>query len=1025
MIKGRFATIIRLGVLFLVIGYLLGPVLTPAQAQDQSLAGTPEPVLATTIGAEEATATPTETPTPTVAAEADSADGSLTETATTESTSTPTASSEPDPTATEEINVLEVLSPTPTNTSTPTSPTAVDDEVTIQQASGVQISIFDNDFFPAGSGGLASVDPTFETVAATTHGTVVCADFDSNICVAVLYQPNDLFFGEDSFTYSFQTNTGGGSNVATVHITVTEVENAIPVANDDSQVVLVDTPRTLALLNNDHDADGSDLFFTLFQNGDPVDTDHGSLTCIATSDGRCFSVQYTPDASYTGPDQFTYQVTDRFALSNVATVTITVKSANQTPTAENDEAETPANTPVDIAVTPNDGDPDGDAFFVIDDSDTAVHGTIECVATTGDRCSVIQFTPEFAYVGPASFTYTISDGIATDIAEVTITVTNTAPVANDDVTGTQPETFIDIFIVGNDVDPDQQSIQMTLFDSESELVTDHGFIQCGQNFGSGCAAVRYTPDSGFSGIDTFTYQVTDGELLSNTATVTIFVRELNQPPQAFGEHTVALVNEPVVFTFAGLVENDNDPDGDPMQSTSFQPFNGFVECFGPDAQTACTTGRFVPEEDFIGVAFFTYKVADPFFATSGTVRFVIQYVDANGNGNNPPTVENDESTGPDDFPIEIDVLDNDSEPDFDTMYIASFTQPSTGVVTCGATDSDGNCTRLIYQSDSGFDGPDSFTYRAADSTFDAESDVGTVSMTIVQGATVEPTITSTPSRTPTPTQTPTLTPTQTSTNTPTNTATATHTSTPTNTATATQTPTETSTPTVTNTPTETSTPSVTPTPSNTPTQTNTPTETSTPTQTSTPTETSTPSVTPTNTSTPTATSTITPGLVDDEFTGTQNGTLQVEAPGVLANDTLPPVGGFGAAVVSTTVHGTLTLNPDGSFTYVPNQNFTGTDSFSYTVQAGVNPAGGVLNSTANVTITITLPTASPTPSPTPTRTVTATAGESEDDDGVKELPSTGVAQEKSGSSGWFILALALAGLLGTAASVKRRRLPVN
>jgi hypothetical protein len=61
--------------------------------------------------------------------------------------------------------------------------------------------------------------------------------------------------------------------------------------------------------------------------------------------------------------------------------------------------------------------------------------------------------------------------------------------------------------------------------------------------------------------------------------------------------------------------------------------------------------------------------------------------------------------------------------------------------------------------------------------------------------------------------------------------------------------------------------------------------------------------------------------------------LSVVAPGVLGND-LPDDGSLSAQVVTSTVNGTLTLNPDGSFTYQPNPDFFGTDSFTYEACVG-------------------------------------------------------------------------------------------
>jgi hypothetical protein len=87
-----------------------------------------------------------------------------------------------------------------------------------------------------------------------------------------------------------------------------------------------------------------------------------------------------------------------------------------------------------------------------------------------------------------------------------------------------------------------------------------------------------------------------------------------------------------------------------------------------------------------------------------------------------------------------------------------------------------------------------------------------------------------------------------------------------------------------------------------------------------------------------------PVAVPDQYQTPPATELLVSAPGILANDTLN-----GATIVSHTKtgHGVLTLNSDGSFSYVPDSKFQGTDSFTYTIK---NSAG---SSTATVTIQVT------------------------------------------------------------------------
>ncbi len=86
----------------------------------------------------------------------------------------------------------------------------------------------------------------------------------------------------------------------------------------------------------------------------------------------------------------------------------------------------------------------------------------------------------------------------------------------------------------------------------------------------------------------------------------------------------------------------------------------------------------------------------------------------------------------------------------------------------------------------------------------------------------------------------------------------------------------------------------------------------------------------------------------DSYTAGKNITLNIGAPGVLANDTgIPAPTAVPIAGGTTTQSGTVTLNADGSFTYNPPSNFVGTDTFTYTATNGLTP-----DNTATVTITV-------------------------------------------------------------------------
>jgi VCBS repeat-containing protein len=89
-----------------------------------------------------------------------------------------------------------------------------------------------------------------------------------------------------------------------------------------------------------------------------------------------------------------------------------------------------------------------------------------------------------------------------------------------------------------------------------------------------------------------------------------------------------------------------------------------------------------------------------------------------------------------------------------------------------------------------------------------------------------------------------------------------------------------------------------------------------------------------------------PVALDDSYDIGPNHALTVPAPGVLGNDYDPDDDAITASLVSGPQNGTLSLNADGSFTYTPDQDFHGTDTFTYQVSDGLatsDPATVTLN----------------------------------------------------------------------------------
>ncbi|HYO60667.1 MAG TPA: cadherin domain-containing protein, partial [Actinomycetota bacterium] len=182
----------------------------------------------------------------------------------------------------------------------------------------------------------------------------------------------------------------------------------------------------------------------------------------------------------------------------------------------------------------------------------------------------------------------------------------------------------------------------------------------------------------------------------------------------------------------------------------------------------------------------------------------------------------------------------------------------------------------------------------------------------------------------------------------------------------------------------------------------------------TPSPTASPTPTPTATASPTPTpptsppNNLKPTAANDTYATDEDQTLNVPAPGVLANDSDPENGLNGAMLLTNAVNGDVTFNPNGSFTYTPDANFNGPDTFTYAATDGTSQSDP-----ATVTINVA-PVADP---PTATaQNVSATEDTFEvvtlfgnDTDGpnpsvfkITSLPSNGALRDGSGLGGQLI-----------------------
>lgn len=320
------------------------------------------------------------------------------------------------------------------------------------------------------------------TASGATKGTVA-----GGTNGAFTYTPNKDANGTDTFTVTVSDGKGGTAT-QTVTVNITPVNDAPVVADKATATTKEDTALTGSV--GATDVDNATLTYT-------VATNAANGTVTVGADGK---YTYTPKADFNGSDTFTIKVSDGTAANDkTQTVTVTVTAEPDAPRAdaENTKALTVAeDTAGEIIVAFTDPDAPTDINLKFALTDQPDNGKL-----TTNAAGNLVYTPNQDFNGTDSITYTITDnngGTTTQKVDITVTAVNDAPVLGTIANLTAVDGAASFTPAATDVDSTTLTFAAT--DPAGGAVTKNAD-----------GSFTYKADAGFSGTDTFTVTVSDGD----------------------------------------------------------------------------------------------------------------------------------------------------------------------------------------------------------------------------------------------------------------------------------------------------------------------------------------------------------------------------------------------------------------------------------------------------------------------------------------------------------------------------------
>ena len=497
-----------------------------------------------------------------------------------------------------------------------------------------------------------------------------------------IYTPKPNFNGIDSVHYKACDLTGACTN-ATMIFTVNPV-NDPPVLTNSTPSVQEDIPLSGNVVPNASDVDSN------LDNNSFVLTDTPLNGTISMSPSGAYT--YTPKPNFTGIDSVHFKVCDLSGACDTATLIFTVTPINDAPTLTNATPSVQEDTPLTASVLPNANDVDGNlnpnSFVVLDNP---INGTLVM-----NPNGTYIYTPNPNFNGKDSVHYRVCD-VAGACASATIILTvnavNDAPTLSNMSPSGQEDTPVTGNIAPNAADADGN------LNPNSFGVTDspkNGTIVMNPN-----GTFVYTPKPNFTGVDSVHYKVCDSTNLCTTSTLIFNISPINDAPNL--TNSTPTLQEDLPLT-ASVLLNAFDVDGN-LNPNSFavtdSPLHGTIT-MNPNG-----TYIYTPRPNFSGLDSVHYKVCDLNGAcSSATIIFTVLPV------NDAPALLNATFAMDEDLPFSSNVLPNASDIDgnLNPNSFAVLNSPLHGTIVMNPNGT------FIYTPTLNFSGQDSVRYQVCDIT---------------------------------------------------------------------------------------------------------------------------------------------------------------------------------------------------------------------------------------------------------------------------------------------------------------------